>query len=337
MSYTLGILDQSPIIEGASNEQTLQKTVALAQRAEQLGYTRFWVSEHHHTESLAGSSPEVLVSYLLAKTKSIQIGSGGVMLQHYSPYKVAENFHVLASLEPGRVDLGIGKAPGGLPLSTKALQYGTLNQGEDFEERLIFLQQLIEQSIPKEHELYGIQATPIPKAKPTLFLLGASPESAALAGKLGIAFVFARFINSDNDVLAQAATIYRSHHPNGTFAISIAALAAPSKEEAKELIGDQKITKVHLASGRSLTLQSVELAEKFGQESGEEYTVEQYEADILYGTAEDIRANLDDYHVRFKIDEFILHTPILKEFERQRSFELLSPVHLQLQQKVKVI
>ncbi|WP_431810701.1 LLM class flavin-dependent oxidoreductase [Lysinibacillus capsici] len=334
MSYTLGILDQSPIIEGASNEQTLQKTVALAQRAEQLGYSRFWVSEHHHTESLAGSSPEVLVSYLLAKTKSIQIGSGGVMLQHYSPYKVAENFHVLASLEPGRVDLGIGKAPGGLPLSTKALQYGTLNQGEDFEERLIFLQQLIEQSIPKEHELYGIQATPIPKAKPTLFLLGASPESAALAGKLGIAFVFARFINSDNDVLAQAARIYRSHHPNGTFAISIAALAAPSKEEAKALIGNQKITKVHLASGRSLTLQSVEQAEKFGQESGEEYTVEQYEADILYGTAEDIRANLDDYHVRFQIDEFILHTPILKEFERQRSFELLGPVHLQQKEAV---
>lgn len=337
MSYTLGILDQSPIIEGASNEQTLQKTVALAQRAEQLGYSRFWVSEHHDTKSLAGSSPEVLVSYLLAKTKSIQIGSGGVMLQHYSPYKVAENFHVLASLEPGRVDLGIGKAPGGLPLSTKALQYGTLNQGEDFEERLTFLQQLIKQTIPKEHELYGIQATPIPQTKPALFLLGASPESAALAGKLGIAFVFARFINSDNKVLAQAASTYRSHHPNGTFALSIAALAAPSKEEAKELIGDQKITKVHLASGRSLTLQSVELAEKFGQESGEEYTVEQYEADILYGTAEDIRANLDDYHVRFQINEFILHTPILKEFERQRSFELLSPVHLQLQQKVKVI
>jgi len=334
MSYSLGILDQSPIIEGATNEQTLQKTVALAQKAEKLGYSRFWVSEHHNTDTLAGSSPEVLVSYLLAKTKSINIGSGGVMLQHYSPYKVAENFHVLASLEPGRVDLGIGKAPGGLPLSTKALQYGTLNQGEDFEGRLTFLQQLIDQTVPSEHELYGVQATPIPKVKPALFLLGASPQSAALAGTLGIAFVFARFINSDNDVLAQAVTTYRKHYPNGHFAVSIAAFAAPTKEEAKELIGDQKITKVHLASGRSLTLQSVELAEKFGQESGETFSVKQYDADIVYGTPEDIKTVLDDYHVRYQIDEFILHTPVLKEFERERSFELLSPVNLQQKEAV---
>lgn len=334
MSYSLGILDQSPIIEDATNERTLQKTVALAQKAEQLGYSRFWVSEHHNTETLAGSSPEVLVSYLLAKTKSINIGSGGVMLQHYSPYKVAENFHVLASLEPGRVDLGIGKAPGGLPLSTKALQYGTLNKGEDFEERLTFLQQLIEQTVPAEHDLYGVQATPIPKVKPALFLLGASPQSAALAGTLGIAFVFARFINSDNDILAQAVTAYRKHHPNGHFAVSIAALAAPTKEEAKELIGDQKITKVHLASGKSLTLQSVELAEKFGQESGESFTVKQYDADILYGTPEEIKTILDDYHVRYQIDEFILHTPVLREFERERSFELLSPVYLQQKEAV---
>ncbi|WP_155592803.1 LLM class flavin-dependent oxidoreductase [Lysinibacillus cavernae] len=333
MSYTLGILDQSPIVEKATNEQTLQKTVILAQKAEQLGYSRFWVSEHHHTDSLAGSSPEVLVSYLLAKTKSIHIGSGGVMLQHYSPYKVAENFHVLASLEPGRVDLGIGKAPGGLPLSTRALQYGTLNQGEDFEDRLLFLQQLIEQTIPSEHELHGVQATPIPKIKPTLFLLGASPQSAELAGKLGIAFVFARFINSNNDVLAQAARIYREHHANGHFAVSIATIAAPTKNEARELIGDQKITKVHLASGRTLTLQSVELAEKFGQESGEAYAVKQYDADIVYGSPEDIKAIFDDFHKQYQIDEFILHTPVLKEFERERSFELLSPVNLQLQQK----
>jgi len=335
MSYSLGILDQSPIIENATNEQTLQKTVALAQKAEQLGYSRFWVSEHHNTNTLAGSSPEVLVSYLLAKTKSINIGSGGVMLQHYSPYKVAENFHVLASLEPGRVDLGIGKAPGGLPLSTKALQYGTLNNDEnDFEERLTFLQQLIEQTVLAEHELYGVQATPIPKVKPALFLLGASPQSATLAGTLGIAFVFARFINSDNDVLAQAATAYRTHHPNGHFAVSIAALAAPTKEEAIALIGDQKITKVHLASGKSLTLQSVELAEKFGQESGESFTVKQYDADILCGTPDDIKMILDDYHVRYRIDEFILHTPVLKEFERERSFELLSPVYLQQKEAV---
>lgn len=138
MSYQLGLLDQSPILEGSSAVDALQQTVRLAQKAEEWGYSRFWVSEHHHSEQVAGSSPEVLMSYLLARTKSIRIGSGGVMLQHYSPFKVAENFHVLSTLAPGRVDLGIGKAPGGLPLSTKALQFGTVNDGQDFEERFLF-------------------------------------------------------------------------------------------------------------------------------------------------------------------------------------------------------
>lgn len=328
MSYLIGILDQSPVIGEQTNEQTLQNTVALAQKAEQLGYSRFWVSEHHNTSALAGTSPEILVSYLLAKTKSIRIGSGGVMLQHYSPYKVAENFHVLATLEPNRVDLGIGKAPGGLPLSTKALQYNTLNTGEDFEERLTYLQQLTDDTVPADHALHSVQATPIPKVKPALFLLGASAGSAALAGKLGVAFVFARFINSDNEVLKESSAVYRALHPTGHFAVSVAALAAPSREEAKALIGEQKITKVHLESGRSLTLQSVEQAEKFGQDSGETYTVKQYDADILYGTPEEIKLKLDDLHAMYTVDEFILHTPVLKLFERERSFELLSPVNL---------
>src|SRR3954452_23441707 len=177
MSYRLSILDQSPIFPGTTASHALQTTVHLAQRAEEWGYSRFWVSEHHHSDQVAGSSPEVLISYLLARTNSIVVGSGGVMLQHYSPYKVAENFHVLSNLAPGRVDLGIGKAPGGLPLSTKALQYGTMNNGNDFEGRLSFLKKLIEDSVDEEHPLSGIQATPIPKERPEVFLLGASANS----------------------------------------------------------------------------------------------------------------------------------------------------------------
>lgn len=122
MSFTLGILDQSIVFPGQSAAEALKNTVEVAKLAESLGYDRFWVAEHHDSEGVAGSSPEVLVSYLLAQTQKIRIGSGGVMLQHYSPYKVAENFNVLATLAPGRVEIGIGRAPGGLPRSTKALQ-----------------------------------------------------------------------------------------------------------------------------------------------------------------------------------------------------------------------
>src|SRR5688572_21880212 len=120
MSYALSVLDKSPVLRGETSTQALQRTVALARRAEALGYQRFWVAEHHNTRDLASSSPEVLLAHLAARTEHIRIGSGGVMLQHYSPYKVAENFNLLQALAPGRIDIGIGKAPGGLPLSTRA-------------------------------------------------------------------------------------------------------------------------------------------------------------------------------------------------------------------------
>ncbi|MFJ8066948.1 LLM class flavin-dependent oxidoreductase [Psychrobacillus sp. NPDC096426] len=328
MSYKLGILDQSPVVEGVSNYDALQKTVDLAQKAEVWGYERFWVSEHHNSDTVAGSSPEVLVSYLLAKTKTIRVGSGGVMLQHYSPYKVAENFHVLSTLEPGRVDLGIGKAPGGLPLSTKALQYGTLNTGEDFEARLAFLQQLIHANVSETHEFASIQATPIPPVKPETYLLGASKNSAKLAAELKVSFAFARFINTDNAILKEASTTFRTIYPEGKFIVSVVVITASTELEAKELAGDQKIIKVHLASGRTLSLQTVEQAEKFGKESGEAYEVKQYDADIIYGTPEQVKAALDDLHEAYGVDEFILHTPIPNPEQRLRSFELLSPKSL---------
>ena len=325
MSFKLSILDQSPIFPGSTAYNALQNTVLLAQKAEEWGYSRFWVSEHHHTDQLAGSSPEVLISYILAQTNKIQVGSGGVMLQHYSPYKVAENFNVLSNLAPGRVDLGIGKAPGGLPLSTKALQYGTVNNGKDFSERLTFLNELIENSVDEKHHLTGIQATPIPQKKPEIFLLGASVKSAQLATNLGISFVFAKFINSDDEVLEQAAKMYHEGNPNGRFIISLAVIAAPTQSEAEKLAGDRKIVKVHLESGRTVTLQSVEQAEVFGKQAGEPFEITEQKADIVAGTPFYVNEILNKLHRTYQVDEFIIHTPIEKEEERFQSFQLMSP------------
>ncbi|OIK13075.1 alkane 1-monooxygenase [Bacillus sp. MUM 116] len=327
MSYKLSILDQSPIFPGSTASAALQNTVLLAQKAEEWGYTRFWVSEHHNTDQLAGSSPEVLISYLLAQTNTIQVGSGGVMLQHYSPYKVAENFHVLSNLAPGRVDLGVGKAPGGLPLSTKALQYGAVNDGKDFTERLIFLLELVHNSFDVNHPFAGIQATPIPQEKPEVFLLGASANSARIAADLGISFVFAKFINSDERILEQAANLYREGFPNGRFIISLAAIAAPTQIEAEQLAGDRKIVKVHLQSGRTVTVQSIEQAEVFGKQSGELYEITEQEADIIAGTPHYVKEVLNHLHKTYQVDEFILHTPIEKEAERFQSFRLLAPLN----------
>jgi luciferase family oxidoreductase group 1 len=327
MEYKVGMLDQSPIYEGDSAFDALQQTIFLAQQAEEWGYSRFWVSEHHHSEQLAGSSPEVLISYLLARTKSIRIGSGGVMLQHYSPYKVAENFHVLSSLAPGRVDLGIGKAPGGMPLSTKALQYGTINNGEDFEERLSFLHHLLEKSVHESHVLAGVQATPEPPEKTENYLLGASAKSAKLAASFGWNFVFARFINSDETELAQASRVYRSECSNGRFIVSAAVVAAPTQDEAEELAGDQKIFKVHLSSGRSVTVQSAEQAEVFGKQSGESYKVTEHTTNIIAGTSSFVHDELTLLHKKYDVDEFILHIPIKEKAARMNSIYLMSPAN----------
>ena len=325
MSYQLSILDQSPIIPGTTATDALQKTVFLAQKAEEWGYTRFWVSEHHHTTELAGSSPEVLISYLLARTSSIRIGSGGVMLQHYSPYKVAENFHVLSTLEPGRVDLGIGKAPGGFPLSTKALQYGTVNDGKDFEERLSFLKKLIEDSVGQAHPLAGIQATPIPPEKPEIFLLGASVKSAKLAADLRVPFVFALFFNSDFSALEEAAQLYRQGYPEGRFLLSVSVVAAPTEEEAKSLVVDQKIIKVYLESGRTVNVQSIEKANEYGKQAGESFEIKEIDSKVIAGTPQYVKGILNQLQKAYGVDEFVLHTPIQKDAERFRSLQLLSP------------
>jgi luciferase family oxidoreductase group 1 len=325
MSYKLGLLDQSPIFPETSAYYAFQQTINLVQKAEEWGYERFWVSEHHHMKQVAGSSPEILMSNLLARTKSIRIGSGGVMLQHYSPYKVAENFNVLSTLAPGRVDLGVGKAPGGFPLSTKALQFGTVNDGSDFEGRLALLKDIVEDSINPDHPLAGIEALPKPPEIPGVYLLGASASSAQVAGELGIHFVYARFINSENDELEKAAKVYRSKNPKGRFIVSVAVVAAPDQQEAEELASSHKLYKVQLQSGRSLTVQSLEQAQSFGREATEPYEIVERAADIIAGTPSHVNGVLEKLHEKHHIDEFILHTPILKEEERFRSFQLLSP------------
>lgn len=336
MNYQLGILDQSPVFAGTSGAYALSKTIELAQKAEKWGYRRFWVSEHHNSEDVAGSSPEILIAHLLGKTESIRIGSGGVMLQHYSPYKVAENFHVLSSIAPGRVDLGIGKAPGGLPLSTKALNYGSSNQDINFEERLTLLNDLLGDSLAEGHPLSGIRATPAPPEKTENFLLGTSPESAGLAASLGWNFVYALFINSDFKVLEKAAEAYKQQSNSGRFLVAAAVVAAETNEEAVQLAGDKKIYKVHLESGKTATLVSAESAEDFGRQAGEPYTVSVQEANVLKGTPEEIHAKFDELHKRLGIAEFIIHTPIEQEQARRKSFELLSPIHTKITKEENV-
>ncbi|MEK3982812.1 LLM class flavin-dependent oxidoreductase [Paenibacillus sp. FSL K6-3166] len=328
MAITISVLDQSPIYPGETPEEAFQHTIKLAQLSEELGFRRFWVSEHHDSEQVAGSSPEVLIAHLLAKTERIRIGSGGIMLQHYSPYKVAENFNVLATLAPSRVDLGVGRAPGGLPRSTQALQQER-TESPSLTDKIIELEKYVHNRLEENHPLAGLKAGPLPGIPPELYVLGASVGSAEIAAELGLPYVFSLFINSDKTVALDAIRAYRSgfvssqgRQPQAIIALAL--VVAETEEEAKELAGAHKLIRIQLASGKKLTVGTREQAEEFARQSNEAYTIEELEPEITKGTKNSVREQLLALSEASGIEEFIITTNVQPFDKRYRSFELLS-------------
>ncbi len=323
MSYRLSLLDKSPIPEGENAAVALQRTVALAQTAERLGYTRFWVAEHHGFPGLASSAPEVLIAYLAARTRSIRIGSGGVLLPHYSPYKVAEIFNVLASLAPGRVDLGIGRAPGGLPASTRALRVlHASGPAHDFSAQLSELDTFLSVHSAEEG---AARALPQPPVSPERFLLGGSPDSARLAGERGWNFVFAGQHNGDEKAIEASFEAYAGAGGKGPVLLAVTALAAPSPDEARSLTDALKIVRVTLDDGHSVNLGSEEQAAEYARQAGAvAYHTEIRKPQIVSGTAEQVRRELERLQARFGVREFIIDTPPAAAEKRLASVMLLA-------------
>jgi luciferase family oxidoreductase group 1 len=191
----LSILDQSPIRKGGNSRQAIEETLQLAQLAERLGYTRFWVSEHHNLPSLAGSTPEVLLARIGSVTQRIRIGSGGIMLPNHSALKVAENFRMLETLFPGRIDLGMGRAPGGDRITSSLLNPSNTFSEKDFMQQLYDLQGYLNDESDPGSLQARVKAIPITDTVPELWLLSSSGQSALFAAHFGMAFSFAHFIN----------------------------------------------------------------------------------------------------------------------------------------------
>ena len=315
--YRLSLLDQSPVFPTDTPKQALERTVQMAKLAERAGFHRFWVSEHHQARDVAGTAPEILVTHLLAHTSTIRIGSGGVMLSHYSPYKVAEVFRLLATLYPGRVDLGVGTAPGGLPLATKALRYEQ-HDGTPvaFEKRLEDLQKYV-------LDTHEIVAEPIPTIPPELILLGGSVESAKQAARLHIPYTFAQFINNDEAQLEEAVRSYKAIYPEGSFAVAVAVIAAETLTQAKELATNTDLYRIYFEDGSKFTLQSESAAEKFGQDAQKPYRIERVASTALLGTPTSIFNQFDAWHA-LGVDEFIVHNPIQQERARFESIERIA-------------
>ena len=332
----LSILDQSPAARGESSFDALQHTIELAKRAEEWGYHRFWVAEHHGSTRNMGSSPEVLMSHLLARTDHIRIGSGGVMLQHYSPYKVAENFNVLSSLAPGRVDLGIGRGPGGMPRTTQALrpQLPDESRLKSLDEKLVELMQFIQVSQDGGQSDSPVTATPVPPSPPEVFLLGTTASSAAAAARRGLPYVFAMFLNGDEGEMRRSIDRYYATAPcipgfEPRAMLALPVIVAPLDQEAAGYASDIRVVRITLESGRTFTVFSEEAASEFGRQAGEKFSYEVQQANVIHGSPGTVKEKLLAMSNEYNVNEVFIVTAIDDFSRRLRSYQLLSDCLIQ--------
>ncbi|AIO30639.1 luciferase oxidoreductase, group 1 family protein [Burkholderia cenocepacia] len=335
LPFRLGVLDKSPVAPGETAADALARSVSLARFADAAGYHRYWLAEHHNTAALACPSPEILIAHVLAQTRRIRVGSGGVMLQHYSPYKIAENFNLLASLAPDRVDLGIGKAPGGLPLSTRALQAGyDPARRASFAELAAELGRYLRQNDAPADESAPddatLQATPRPPASAQPFLLGASADSAALAARLDWAFVYASHLNASTEDLERTFDAYRDASGGRTPLLALSVIVAGTRDAAAQLADGHRGFRVQVGDTPAVNVGSIEQAHAYiRQAGGGAHRIEPRETRIVHGTRDDVLDELHALHRRYGIAEFVVDTPLADAAPRVASLRLLAgaPAH----------
>ena len=335
---TLSVLDQSPIAKGDTAADALRHTIDLARACERLGYQRYWVAEHHNTQSFAGSSPEIMIATLAAATSHTNVGSAGVMLPHYSPLKVAENFRLLETLYPGRIDLGIGRAPGSDQRTSRALQPGPQAYPIDvFPQQVELLIQFMEDStglggeaggFPVGHPYTGIHATPRGPGIPNMWMLGSGGDGAAYAAQFGMAYCFAHFINQDAgtaplDIYRRGFKPSRSHSsPYGSIAVS--ATVAETEEEAIRLSATRNLWILYFLQNRAGTFPTVEEALAYEYSAEEKQMLAMVNKRGIVGTPEQVRTRLLVLGEKYGVDDFVILTITHGHADRVRSYELLA-------------
>ncbi|HEV7771313.1 MAG TPA: LLM class flavin-dependent oxidoreductase [Solirubrobacterales bacterium] len=328
-SLRLSVLDQTPVSEGSTSAEALRASVDLAELADRLGYHRYWLAEHHGGTLVAGPSPEVLIGPIAAATERLRVGSGGVMLPHYSPLKVAESFGVLAGLFPGRIDLGIGRAAGTDAMTTQALQRDRSQAPpDDFPEQLAELLGYFERSFSADHPLARLaDSLPGSPETPQPWLLGSSEQSAVWAGELGFRYAFADFINPRGAPIAE---IYRSGFAAGKrlaeprLAVAVRATVAASEEEAELLSASWRMAFDQLRRGRLIAVPPPDKAQRYFELHGDERDRPGGERRRLTGTPAQVRADIEATAAAYGAEEVIVVTITHDYAARRRSYELLA-------------
>lgn len=328
-AVNLSVLDLAPVPTGVDAIEALRRSTELVRRAEEWGYRRYWVAEHHNMPGIASSSPPVLLAHLAAATTTIRVGSGGVMLPNHAPLVVAEQFGTLASLHPGRIDLGLGRAPGTDPVTASALRRGAAGlSGDDFPEQLGLLLGFLHGDLPAEHPYASIRAVPHAPVPPDIWLLGSSGYSAQVAALLGMPFAFAHHFSPANTL--PAVELYRSRfRPSEVLAepylvIGVAVVCADSDEEAVYLHGSTRLSMLRLRTGRPGLLPSPEEAASYRYSETEESIVAAATGSHLVGSPATVAAGLRELVEATGADEAMVTTNVADHAARLHSYELLA-------------
>ncbi len=325
----LSVLDLSPVTTATPGSAALHNSLDLARLAERLGYTRYWVAEHHNLANIASSAPEIMIGQIAAATAKMRIGSGGVMLPNHAPLMVAERFKVLEALFPGRIDLGLGRAPGTDPVTSYALRARQdPREGDDFLERFQELLLFERGGFPENHPFRKVRAVPADVALPPIWLLGSSGYSAELAAAVGMGFAFAHHF-ADYDP-ASAMLSYREHfRPSATLQrpyaiLATAAIAADSDAEAERIAGSADLHFARRAKGEYAPLASPEEAAAYPYAPIDRERIVRHRARLIVGDVEKVKARLLALIESTRADELMVTTMVYTHDARRHSYELLA-------------
>jgi luciferase family oxidoreductase group 1 len=324
----LSVLDQSVISKGSNANRALQETVQLAQITEELGFTRFWVAEHHNTNGLAGSSPEVLISHIASQTNKIRVGSGGVSLPQYSPYKVAENFKVLEALFPNRIDLGVGRSPGGAAQTRLALTGGIRKSLNDFPRQVQDLQGYLHNNLSKEHPYHDVIASPVTSTVPEMWILGISHSGAQLAAENGTAFTYGHFITPVNGKRAMDTyfnNFQASQHslkPKANVCIFV--ICADTQEKAEELALSLDMWLLGVENGIDTRIPSIAEVKNTVLTQEKRMKVQENRKRMVIGTPQKVRDELLRLSEWYQTEEFMILTNVYDFEDKVKSYTLLA-------------
>ena len=325
----LSVLDLSPVGSGFSGAVSLRNSIDLARLADRLGFTRYWVAEHHNLPSIASSAPEIMIGQIAAATERMRVGSGGVMLPNHAPLMVAERFKVLEALFPGRIDLGLGRAPGTDPVTSYALRRRQDTGGDDdFLERFQELLLFESNAFPENHPYRKVRAMPQDVALPPIWLLGSSGYSAQLAAMVGAGFSFAHHF-SDLDPRGPMLAYREQFRPSAARAtpysiLAVAAVCADSDAAAERLAATIDLNFVRRRRGEYLPLESPDIAATYPYSPAERSLVARNRARVFVGSKATVHKRLTPLIAETKADELMVTTMIYDHGARRRSYELLA-------------